>query len=92
MLKNIIRRIIKWASEDDSLKADYSVAQPSLRTDDFRNGTDLSIFKADGGTIIRTRYYDRIKDVMHENLYVIQGADDIGEELSQIITREMLSR
>jgi hypothetical protein len=52
----------------------------------------LSIYIANGGTVVETRTYDRLKDRSQNQLYVINDGEDLGEQLSKIITITSLGR
>lgn len=50
----------------------------------------LSIYRANGGTIVETRTYDRQKDRNQNQLHIISNDQDIAQGLSKIITMEAL--
>jgi hypothetical protein len=50
----------------------------------------LSIYRANGGTVVETRVYDRQKDRSHNQLHIVSHDQDLGESLSKIITMESL--
>ena len=50
----------------------------------------LSIYRANGGTIVETRVYDRQKDRSQTQLHIVGHDDDLGHSLSKIITMESL--
>lgn len=60
--------------------------------DDNSRGMNITVFRATGGQVIQTSQYDPRTDRSVTNLYVVHDTDDLGAELSQIITRENLSR
>jgi hypothetical protein len=60
---------------------------PSLNND---RGISFKVYKASGGTIIETSFYDRQKDREITSLHVITEDKDIGVELGKIITMETL--
>jgi len=53
-------------------------------------GFGLQVYKASGGIVIETRAYDERKDRNNLGLYVITEDQDVGHELSKIITYENL--
>lgn len=57
---------------------------------DNNRGINFKVFKAAGGTIIETSFYDHQKDRHHSSLHVITDDKDIGKELGKIITMETL--
>lgn len=50
----------------------------------------FKVFKASGGTVVQTDYYDRKNDRQHNNLHVIVEGQDLGHELGKIVTYESL--
>jgi hypothetical protein len=58
----------------------------SLSTDPMR----LSIYRANGGTVVETRTYDRHKDRNQTQLHIVGHDEDLGRSLSKIITMESL--
>jgi hypothetical protein len=50
----------------------------------------LSIFRANGGTVVETRVYDRQKDRSQTQLHIVGNDEDLGRSLSKIITMETL--
>jgi hypothetical protein len=56
------------------------------------DGLNLIVYNATGGKIIKVQSYDKRLDRMNSSLHIITEQEDFGEELSQIITRENLSR
>jgi hypothetical protein len=65
------------------------IAEPGHRIDSDR-GIRFNVYKATGGTIIETSFYDRQRDRHHSSLHVITEDKDIGKELGKIITMESL--
>lgn len=63
--------------------------KPQLSFDNDR-GMHFKVFKASGGTIIETNFYDRFKDRGHNSLHVIVDGEDIGKAIGKIITMETL--
>ena len=52
----------------------------------------LSVYSASGGMIVETKTYDRQKDRMNTQLYIINDPEQMGEELNKIITLVSLGR
>ena len=50
----------------------------------------LSVYRANGGTIVETRIYDRQKDRNTNQLHIVGHDQDLGQSLSKIITMESL--
>ena len=59
----------------------------SLNSD---RGINFTVYRASGGTIIETSFYDNIKDRNFRGLYVITDDQDVGYEIGRIITMETL--
>ena len=64
-----------------------AVQSSSLDSD---KGINFKVYKATGGTIIETTFYDRSRDRVQNSLHVITDDKDIGKELGKIITMESL--
>ena len=50
------------------------------------------MYKAAGGWAIEFRQYDNKTDKMNTSLYVVNGEEELGKHVSQIITMEALKR
>jgi len=50
----------------------------------------LSVYRANGGTIVETRVYDRQKDRSQNQLHIVGNDKDLGRSLAKIITMEAL--
>jgi len=55
------------------------------------NGTQFTVYKADGGFVVETSYRDKNHDRYH-GMYVITEDQNFGEKISQILTYETLKR
>jgi hypothetical protein len=55
-------------------------------------GLELTIYGADGGTILEFRQYDVNRDRCNYSLHVISSSDNFEERIAQAITMEMLKR
>lgn len=53
-------------------------------------GIRFTLYKANGGMVIETEYYDDKKDQRINSLHVCTDAEKLGETLSQILTIETL--
>ena len=93
------RRLRSWAfSADENEKMSSNKASrglviastdhpgESLSTEPMR----LSIYRANGGTIVETRVYDRQKDRSQNQLHIVGHDEDLGRSLAKIITMESL--
>lgn len=73
----------------------YSPKEDTIVSDNIRNlnsGMNFTIYNAVGGKVVQFSQYDTLKDRNCSSLYIIRDEDDMGQELSQIILREQLSR
>ena len=52
----------------------------------------LNVYSASGGMVIETKTYDSQKDRHNTQLYIVDNTEQIGEELSKIITMVSLGR
>jgi hypothetical protein len=89
------QRLREWLNRDDNeeqIQEHYYEVAPLMSTPSIDNdrGIHFKVFKASGGTIIETSFYDRQKDRQHNSLHVITDDKDIGKELGKIITMETL--
>jgi hypothetical protein len=88
------RRIRIWAfnADENEKKASRGLAIAStepgetLSTEPVR----LSIYRANGGTIVETRVYDRQKDRSQNQLHIVGHDQDLGHSIAKIITMESL--
>ena len=88
------RRIRIWAfnADENEKKASRGLAIAStepgetLSTEPLR----LSIYRANGGTIVETRVYDRQKDRSQNQLHIVGHDQDLGHSIAKIITMESL--
>ena len=88
------RRIRIWAfSQDESeKKASRGLNIVSTEPGESLNSEPLrlSIYRANGGTIVETRVYDRQKDRSSNQLHIVGNDEDLGRSLAKIITMESL--
>lgn len=52
----------------------------------------FTVSKAQGGMVVETSFYDRHTDRSNQGLYIITDNQDLGKELSKIITIESLKQ
>lgn len=71
--------------------ADHIISTSSNSLDSDK-GIRFQIYKATGGMIIETNFYDRLKDRHQSSLYVITDDKDLGLEISKILTLETLKQ
>ena len=89
------RRLRIWAfsqDENEKIKESRGIGLIStepgetLSTEPLR----LSIYRANGGTIVETRVYDRQKDRSQNQLHIVGHDQDLGHSIAKIITMESL--
>ena len=90
-MKSIIRRIFHWSLNDgnqlqpevkiSSVGRDYSLRSPGMM---------FHLYPANGGTVIETTSYDRVKDEPRHRLYIISDDQDFTQVLSEIVSMERL--
>lgn len=89
MFKNILRRLAnRYLSSEVAVNETTTLR--SGRGLDSNHGLNLSLHKANGGIIVETYAYDSIKDRSYRNLHIVTDEDDLGNNLSKIITMELL--
>ena len=88
---NLKRTIRRWLLEDEVVQE--KMLNPScepVETSLDSTGMRFEVFKASGGIVIEVKRYDHVKDKHHLGLYVITNDQDLGNEISKIITIEAL--
>ena len=53
-------------------------------------GMRFQLYRASGGYVVETRYYDQKADRNYHKLYIIKEEEDIGNAIGKIITMESL--
>lgn len=86
-------KIVNWLHKDSNkgamVKAHHglaSVESKGLDSEPMR----LHIYRANGGTIVETRIYDRQRDRTTNQLHIIGHEQELGQSLAKIITMESL--
>jgi hypothetical protein len=86
----IKRKLYNWVNNnDDLIQLDNYHA---IRTPDEPDAECIrfKVFRANGGTIVQTENYNQKTDRHNHTLHVIVEGQDLGQELSKIITFESL--
>jgi len=78
-----------WEDANQLEKDVPQLATVSSRVID-SHGMNFTVYRANGGTIIETRKYDRKRDNNDHSLHIITDDKDLGEEIGKIITYENL--
>jgi hypothetical protein len=53
-------------------------------------GMRFQLYRASGGYVVETRYYDQKNDRNLHKLYIVQEDEDVGHAIGKIITMESL--
>jgi hypothetical protein len=83
------QRFYNWLTDRNS-DSDYAVHEAPMADTLSSNGLRFNMYKAHGGFVIETRFYDERNDRNTNKMYVITEDKDLGEELGKIITMESL--
>jgi len=92
--------IYRWSQEGERSwyqggKGSHVTSLPESKSSNdssFNNATNIALFKAVGGHIIKFHFYDEATDEYHETLYIIAEEDDFNNALGKILTLEALKR
>jgi hypothetical protein len=90
-MKWLKQRLRIWVNNTE--EEDNNIYAPiAIRSHDEpdTNCLRFKVFKANGGTVVQTDYYDQKTDRQHNTLHVIVEGQDLGQELGKIITYESL--
>jgi hypothetical protein len=92
--KTIKQRLRDWLIDDEDTMACEAISMNTLQTVrlDSDKGIRFQVYKANGGTVIETCFYDRQKDRNYNGLYVITDDKDLGKEIGKIITMETMKQ
>jgi hypothetical protein len=86
------QRLRNWFNKDleDSDKAELCVqdVHPSNSLDG--EGMRFQLYRASGGYVVETRYYDHKADRNYHKLHIINDDQDVGNAIGKIITMESL--
>jgi hypothetical protein len=87
-------KIRNWVLNDDAEVISTKLSRGSIAIDhdslDSDRGIRFQAYKASGGMVIETNFYDRVKDRSHRTLHIITDDKDLGHEIGRIITMETL--
>lgn len=94
-MNNLRRWIKNWLTKDDYtiVKENVPVNYNRLSTDEMNSDSiKFTVTPANGGVIISTYSINNIKGESNSNLYVIHQNDDVAENITKIITLELLKK
>lgn len=85
------QRLRNWFNKDltnieESFPSDIVCEEPNLSSD----GMKFQLYRASGGYVVETRYYDRKTDRNENKMYIITDDQDVGHAIGKIITMESL--
>jgi hypothetical protein len=84
------QRLRNWFNkdiDDDScIPQDMVVEEAGLSSEGMR----FQLYRAAGGFVVETRYYDNKQDRHFHKLHIIKEEDDVGHAIGKIITMESL--
>jgi hypothetical protein len=89
MFKRMIKGLITWSMNDrhqEDIQISDRAEEPRIST----TGIKFEVYRANGGTIVETRRYNRKNDDTIYELHVITDTQDVGQAIGQIITVESL--
>jgi hypothetical protein len=72
----------------NQLSSSVSIREDRLNSD----GMSFRIHRASGGMVVEHTHYDNKTDENYNSIHIITDDQDLGEQLSKIITIEMLRR
>jgi len=81
------KKLRNWINDDEDIYVPIGLRSPD---EPDTNCLRFKVFKASGGTVVQTDYYDQKTDRQHNTLHVIVEGQDLGQELGKIITYESL--
>ncbi len=89
MFKRMIRGLVTWSLREDHSN-DITIAEGREEPRISATGIKFEVYRANGGTIVETRRYNRKNDDTIYELHVITDTQDVGQAIGQIITMESL--
>jgi hypothetical protein len=88
MFKKMIKRLVTWSMSENHNQDIVISEREEARIN--ATGMKFEVYRANGGTIVETRRYDRKNDDNIYELHVITDTQDVGQAIGQIITMEAL--
>jgi hypothetical protein len=85
----------KWLGIENEPLDDFPITNSgsmfiNIDFDIVLNPIRLNLYRADGGIIVESKIYDSSNDSYRTKLHIISNDQDLGYELSKIITMENL--
>lgn len=89
MFKRMIKGLVTWSLREDHSN-DITIAEGRDEPRIGATGIKFEVYRANGGTVVETRRYNRKNDDNIYELHVITDTQDVGQAIGQIITMEAL--
>lgn len=86
-MKWLKKKLRNWINDDEDIYVPIACRSPD---EPDTNCLRFKVFRANGGTVVQTDYYDQKTDRQQNALHVIVEGQDLGQELGKIITYESL--
>lgn len=95
------QKLLNWLSDDMAQEASNypnvkkrkgSISSLSPTRELSSSGIQFTMYKANGGIVIECREYDSIRDNNDYTLHIITSDQDLGEQLSHILTYQQLKK
>lgn len=95
---NTMNWLFRWLGNkirdsNDPLRPRWSTSTISSRGDNIlSNGMTFTIHRASGGMVVEHSHYDEKTDRTNQSIHIVTDDQELGEQLSKIVTIEMLRR
>lgn len=89
MFKRMIKGLITWSLKEEHSQ-DITISDSHEEPRISATGIKFEVYRANGGTVVETRRYNRKNDDNIYELHVITDTQDVGQEIGRIITMEAL--
>jgi len=92
MLRRMLNRVIRWALRggDPNLVCTEPVLTPKNALNNSRPNLNMSFYVGVGGKIVEFHKYDERTDQRISRIYVISDDRDMNEELTRVISMELM--
>ena len=90
MFKRMIKGLVTWSLREEEPVNEGIMISDREEVRISATGIKFEVYRANGGTIVETRRYNRKTDDNIYELHVITDTQDVGQEIGRIITMEAL--
>ena len=91
---NFKQLILDWLTTEPNRVESYHTKVSSTLANgpgiESEKGIHFTLYKASGGMVVETRTYDHNKDRTNRGLYIVRDDQELGSEISKILTMENL--